>query len=113
MKFLIDAQLPPVLARVMTREGFETLHAKNLGLAPSEDHEIRDYALANDFVVISKDDDFPAYALEPHNLKVIWVRTGNCKNKLLIDVLLANLPACIELITAGNSLVEISFEGAV
>lgn len=113
MKFLIDAQLPPVLQRVMNREGFEAVHAKDLDLAPSEDHEIRDYALANDYVVISKDDDFTAYALEPHNLKVIWVRTGNCKNKLLIDVLLANLPACIELITAGNSLVEISFEGAV
>ncbi|MGB1128386.1 MAG: hypothetical protein ACPG3X_08490 [Opitutales bacterium] len=35
------------------------------------------------------------------------------ENKLLIEVLLANLPACIELITAGNSLVEISFGGAV
>jgi len=106
VKFLIDAQLPPVLQRVMEREGFEAVHAKDLGLAPSEDHEIRDYALANDFVVISKDDDFTAYALEPHNLKVIWVRTGNCKNKLLIEVLLANLPVCIELIDAGNSLVE-------
>jgi predicted nuclease of predicted toxin-antitoxin system len=113
VKFLIDAQLPPVLQRVMEREGFEAFHAKDLGLAPSEDHEIRDYALANDLVVISKDDDFTAYALEPHNLKVIWVRTGNCKNKLLIEVLLANLPACIELVAAGNSLIEISFEGAV
>jgi predicted nuclease of predicted toxin-antitoxin system len=111
VKFLIDAQLPPVFQRVMNREGFEAVHAKDLGLAPSEDHEIRDYALANDFVVISKDDDFTAYALAPHNLKVIWVRTGNCKNKLLIEVLLENLPACVELISAGNSLVEISFEG--
>jgi len=111
VKFLLDAQLPPVLQPVMNREGYEVVHAKDIGLAPSEDHEIRDYALANDFVVISKDDDFTAYALEPHNLNVIWVRTGNCKNKVLIDVLLANLPACIELISAGNSLVEISFEG--
>ncbi|MEM8868195.1 MAG: DUF5615 family PIN-like protein [Verrucomicrobiota bacterium] len=112
MKFLIDAQLPPVLQLVMSREGYEVIHANDLSLTPSEDHEIRDYALANDFMVISKDDDFTAYAQEPHNLKVIWVRTGNCKNKLLIDVLLAYLPACIELIEAGNSLVEISFEGA-
>ena len=85
MKFLIDAQLPPVLPRVMEREGFDAVHTKDLDLAPSEDHEIRDYALANDYVVISKDDDFTAYASEPHNLKVIWVRTGNCKNKLLIE----------------------------
>ena len=111
MKFLIDAQLPPVLQRVMNREGYEVVHAKDIGLAPSEDHEIRDYALANDFVVISKGDDFTAYALKPHNLNVIWVRTGNCKNKILIDILLANLPVCIELISVGNSLVEISFEG--
>jgi predicted nuclease of predicted toxin-antitoxin system len=48
VKFLIDAQLPPVLQRVMNREGFEAVHAKDLDLAPSEDHEIRDYALAND-----------------------------------------------------------------
>lgn len=92
----------------MNREGFEAVHAKDLDLAPSEDHEIRNYALANNYVVISKDDDFTAYALESH---IIWVRTGNCKNKLLIEVLLVNLPACIELISAGNCLVEISFEG--
>ena len=112
MKFLLDAQLPPVLQRVMSREGYEVVHTKDVGLIPSEDRAIRDYALANDFVVISKDDDFTAYSVEPYDLKVIWVRTGNCKNKALIDVLLANLPTCTELISAGNTLVEISFEGS-
>jgi len=112
VKFLLDAQLPPVLQRVMSREGYETVHAKDINLVPSEDSDIRDYALKHGFVVISKDDDFAAYAIEPkYNLNLIWVRTGNCKNKVLIDVLLANLPACVDLILAGNPLVEISFEG--
>jgi predicted nuclease of predicted toxin-antitoxin system len=113
VKFLLDAQLPPVLQRVMTREGYDVVHAKDIDFVNAEDSAIRDYALENDYVVISKDDDFIAYAREPYCLSVIWVRTGNCKNKLLIDVLLANLPTCLELISAGNPLVEISFGEAL
>tara|TARA_B110000977_G_scaffold166279_1_gene214060 strand:+ start:2961 stop:3302 length:342 start_codon:yes stop_codon:yes gene_type:complete len=112
VKFLLDAQLPPVLQRVMARDGYDVVHAKDIDCVDSEDSDIRDYALENDYVVISKDDDFTAYATEPYRLNVIWVRTGNCKNKLLINSLLENLPTCVELISAGNSLVEISFEGA-
>ncbi len=111
MKFLLDAQLPPVLQRVLQREGYEVVHVKDIGLVPSEDSDIRDFAVKNGYVVISKDDDFAVYAREPRfNLKVVWVRTGNCKNKTLIDVLLANMPACVDLIETGNSLVEVSFE---
>jgi len=95
----------------MLREGYEAIHVKDLNLVPSEDYEIRKYALREGYVVISKDDDFAAYASEPASeLKVVWVRTGNCKNKKLIDVLLVNLPVCMELFSSGNSLVEISFE---
>ncbi|MFP4166816.1 MAG: DUF5615 family PIN-like protein [Opitutales bacterium] len=111
MKFLIDAQLPPVLQRVMLREGYDAVHVKDVNLVPSEDFEIRNYALREGYVVISKDDDFAAYASGPmSDLKVVWVRTGNCKNKALIDALLLHLPACTELLLSGNPLVEISFE---
>jgi len=44
VKFLLDAQLPPVLQRVMSREGYETVHAKDINLVPSEDSDIRLYS---------------------------------------------------------------------
>lgn len=46
----------------MAREGYDVVHAKDIDCVDSEDSDIRDYALENDYVVISKDDDFTAYA---------------------------------------------------
>ena len=111
MKFLIDAQLPPVLARVMKREGYEVVHVVELEMLTADDIDIKAYALENDYVIISKDEDFATYAMDPENeVKVIWIRTGNCKNKTLISAVIRNLEAAQELIESGSKLVEIAIE---
>jgi predicted nuclease of predicted toxin-antitoxin system len=48
----------------MAREGYDVIHAKDIDFVNAEDSAIRDYALENDYVVISKDDDFTAYVAE-------------------------------------------------
>ena len=111
MKFLIDAQLPPVLARVMKREGYEVAHVFELEMVSADDIDIKEYALKNDSVIISKDEDFATYAMDPESkVNVIWVRTGNCKNNTLISAIIRNLEAAKELIGSGSKLVEIAIE---
>ena len=42
----------------------------------------------NGYVVISKDEDFIRWQRDVRNSpRFVWVRTGNCKNKELIDAI--------------------------
>jgi len=108
MKFLLDAHLPPVLARVMTREGYEVVHVFDLDMNAATDPEIWEYAGQNGYVVISKDEDFVRWQGDGRDSpSFVWLRTGNCKNKELIDALLNNLPAVVEFLESGSSMVEI------
>jgi len=108
VKFLVDAQLPPILVQVMRPEGYEADHVFNLNLKEAEDGEIAVFAADHGYAVISKDEDFSRRCDRAPPL--IWVRLGNCKNRRLIDVVLVHLPSAIALIEAGENLVEISGE---
>jgi predicted nuclease of predicted toxin-antitoxin system len=108
VKFVLDAHLPPVLARVMAREGYEVVHVFDLDMNAAADPDIWKYAGQNGYVLISKDEDFVRWQEDASDSpSFIWVRTGNCKNKELIDTLLNNLPAVVELLKSGSPMVEI------
>jgi predicted nuclease of predicted toxin-antitoxin system len=58
MRFLVDAQLPPALARWIAAQGHVAEHVAS-ALAPTEpDAAIVHYAIANGAVIITKDSDF-------------------------------------------------------
>ena len=40
MKFLVDAQLPPALARWLREQGYDAQHVEDLGLRDAEDRVI-------------------------------------------------------------------------
>lgn len=108
MKFLLDAHLPPVLARVMAREGYEVAHVTELEMKGAADPDIWQYALSHGYVVVSKDEDFIRYHRDADgNPRFIWVRTGNCKNRELIDALIKHLPTVVKLFDSGSAMVEI------
>ena len=44
IRFLIDAQLPPGLARRLAARGFEAEHVNQIGLGPKSDLDIWRYA---------------------------------------------------------------------
>lgn len=58
MRFLVDAQLPPLLARHIRELGHEAEHVADIGMSASSDRDIWQYAHANDAVLITKDEDF-------------------------------------------------------
>ncbi len=93
----------------MAREGYETTHVFDLNMDDAEDSDIRNYAGQNGYVLISKDEDFVGCLGSMSQCpQFIWIRIGNCKNRKLIHTILEKLPIAIELLNAGNSMVEIS-----
>lgn len=105
MKFLIDAQLPPVLAQWLRERGHEAEHIYDLDEVDCDDEVIWRLALDRDAVVITKDRDFVAwvFARSPAP-RVLWLRFGNSRNAALRRQLGAAWPR-IEQALAGDGLV--------
>ena len=108
MKFLVDNQLPSALVRFLAGMGTEAVHVLNLGLAQSGDAELWSFSVENKFILISKDHDF-LHFLErtaPHG-QLIWVRVGNCRRQVLLEVVERVWPETVALVRAGERLIEI------
>ena len=81
MKFVIDAQLPPALARWLREAGHEAQPVREIGLREAEDAAILAHATRTSTVVLTKDEDFVALAQGSDTAPVIvWLRVGNCSN---------------------------------
>ena len=86
MNFLIDAQLPPGLARWLKEQGFEAQHVQDLGLRQAEDEEIWMHTLKVGSVLITKDEDFAERAARNSNApRIVWLRVGNTTNAALVE----------------------------
>jgi predicted nuclease of predicted toxin-antitoxin system len=108
VRFVIDTQLPKLLARRLEQQGYEARHLLDLDLAQSPDNDIWRYALENEAVIVSKDEDFAQWLLSGRpGPKVAWLRIGNCTNAELIDWLLPVWPDVVGLLEGGESLVEV------
>ena len=78
------------------------------GLRDAEDEEIFQAAKAAGVVVLTKDADFrhPLHQFGP-SPQVLWLTCGNTSNEQLQAMLRATLPAALELLAAGEPLIEI------
>ena len=99
MKFLVNAQLPPLLADWLSEKGFDTLHTNDLPDGDeTEDQYIRQIADSNERIVITKDSDFhDSHLLQNKPAKLLLVTTGNLKNRQLMDLFRKNLSEIIRL----------------
>jgi predicted nuclease of predicted toxin-antitoxin system len=55
LRFLVDAQLPPALARRIQALGHSAEHVFDYGLATASDEAIRGYAAKTNAVIVTKD----------------------------------------------------------
>jgi len=76
VRFLIDAQLPPGLARWLSAQGYHSDHVDDLGLLTATDAVIDAKAREMGAVIWSKDSDFAERARRTGGLQVVWVRLG-------------------------------------
>ncbi len=57
MRFLVDAQLPPALAKWLGEGGRAASAVRDQGLRNSDDGSIANFALEGDWIVVTKDED--------------------------------------------------------
>jgi len=108
VRFVVDAQLPPSLARFLASEGHEAEHVADVGLLSAPDREIWSYALQKEAVIVTKDEDFAERAsLAPKAPRVVWLRIGNSSKRALLLWFRNLLPDILSELESGETLVEI------
>lgn len=108
MRFLIDAQLPPELARWLESKGHEARHVFDLGLATAEDDKIWAQAAADQAILITKDGDFTVLRQRLRTgPAVIWLRIGNAANRTLIAWFDERYPSILLALVACETIIEV------
>jgi predicted nuclease of predicted toxin-antitoxin system len=88
LKFLLDAQLPTGLFKVLSGLGFDVMHTDSLPQKNrSTDEEILDVCEKYGRILVSKDRDFvDSFVVRNKPEKFLWVTTGNISNEKLIYI---------------------------
>jgi len=108
MTFLIDAQLPPALARWLRDAGHDSRHVEDVSLREANDSDIWKYVLETGAILVTKDEDFATRAAHASTAPVIvWLRFGNASNRALIVWLEPRWPAILQLLDEGHRLIEV------
>ena len=109
MRFVVDAQLPPALARLPTSHGHQAEHVADIGMRDAEDSPIWAYALENGAVLVTKDEDFPhRLSQKPQRAPVVlWLRIGNTSRRALIEWFEPLVPKIEALLEQGDRPVEV------
>jgi predicted nuclease of predicted toxin-antitoxin system len=82
MKLLFDQNLSSRLVGALADVFPGAAHVRELGLHEASDFMVWDYALANAFAIVTKDQDFSdRVALVDTPPKIVWIRLGNCPTK--------------------------------
>jgi predicted nuclease of predicted toxin-antitoxin system len=109
MRFLVDAQLPPALARWLAAQGHEAAHVGDLGMQAASDTAIWDHALASSSAIVTKDEDFAQRkVLADHGPVVVWVRLPNIRRRDLLAWFETVLPDVLAALARGETLIEVT-----
>ncbi|WP_041257636.1 DUF5615 family PIN-like protein [Fibrella aestuarina] len=111
MKYLIDAQLPYLLAEVLRQRHFDVLHTDDLpDRERTGDQYIRLLAAKESRIVVTKDTDFQdSYLLQKVPPKLLLLTTGNIKNRKLLDLFRATIDE-IDTLFAHHCFIELTNE---
>jgi len=109
VRFLVDAQLPPALARWLTERGEEADHLTDLELLRAADETIWRLGAERGAVVISKDENFALRAqLTSGGPQVVWVRWGNLRTAELLRRWREQWPFLRAALERGEPLLELA-----
>jgi predicted nuclease of predicted toxin-antitoxin system len=79
MKLLLDQNVSPKLVARLFDVFPGSSHVQQAALDTSSDDQVWQYAIANGFVIVTKDEDFHLLnVLRGSPPKVIWLQMGNC-----------------------------------
>jgi predicted nuclease of predicted toxin-antitoxin system len=103
MKVLVDMNLSPRLATLLSDAGFESVHWSQVGLATDPDLAIMVHAKLHDFVVLTHDLDFGAIlaATNADKPSVVQIRASDLKPEALVGPVTIGLRQCEVALTDG------------
>lgn len=109
MRFLVDAQPPPALARWLTAAGHPSEHVADVGMAAAPDPSVWEYAARKSAVIITKDQDFAVLRIisDAPTPSIVWLRIGNSRRAALLRWFEPLLPTIIAALDDGTRLVEV------
>lgn len=107
MRFLVDAQLPPALARIIGELGHDGIHVADVGLIAASDSTIWEQAISLDAIIITKDQDFAQRRARVDGPVIVWLRLGNMRRANLLSQFRAAFPQLLEAVVRGEPVVEI------
>jgi predicted nuclease of predicted toxin-antitoxin system len=82
VKLLFDNNLSPRLVAELSDVYPGSAHVQQFGLAETADTELLDFALKQDFILVSKDSDFfDPRLIRGRVTKIVWLRRGNCSTQ--------------------------------
>jgi predicted nuclease of predicted toxin-antitoxin system len=110
MKLLLDANISWRLAAKLKEHFDACFHVDYIGLpVPAKDSEIWDYALTNNLIIVTNDEDFINLVnIKGFPPKIVLLRTGNQSTKFIEALLikhLSNIKALLE--SSESGLLEI------
>jgi predicted nuclease of predicted toxin-antitoxin system len=89
-------------------KGHEAVAARDIGLRDADDHEICARAQTDRAIIVTKDEDFAQMvAANDERPSVLWVRTGNVLNRVLLSRFESAWAQIEEHLKSGTRLVEI------
>ena len=109
MKFLCDVHISYKIANSLKSLGFEAIHVNEiLDKWNTKDKALSKYADENDLIVLTKDVDFKnSFLISSTPKKLVKINLGNISNKVLLDIISANLQAIQNLNLEGEFLMEL------
>jgi predicted nuclease of predicted toxin-antitoxin system len=110
MKALCDVHLPLNLVSFFNQQGLKAIHGSTiLNGWRTTDKDFCKYAEDNDFVFITKDEDFRnTHFLQNTPAKLIKINLGNISNDRLISIFQKRLPSLVEFFNLKSGYAEIN-----
>lgn len=104
MKLLFDQNLSPALVSRLADLFPGSVHVQIIGMDCADDEEIWEYALANSFAIVTKDEDYSNLCvLRGKPAKVVWLQLGNCSTSQVEQAFRLHFPT-IEAFEKDDSL---------
>lgn len=85
MKWIVDAQLPPALARYIAAKGEDAIHVVDLEMMAASDSQIWALAIEEKRIIVTKDEDFQIRAsVSDTTPQIVWVRISHWRSRINI-----------------------------
>ena len=91
MKLLFDENISYRIVKKLSNDFPNSNHISSFSLLNKDDRQIREFALTNDYTIVTNDSDFNdlllLFGFPP---KIIWLQTGNTSTGHIADLLILN-----------------------